>query len=134
MSANVGLAIQCVGIVLMALLSLSMRGSIKSAALKCWTIGWISLALALLSLFAGFHIAPEQRLFYSLYFFGEYAFGLMFIGGCRFLSSGVSMTQRCYSMLVPAALLQMIGRQGEPAGNVPPADAAHVGVPGPISP
>jgi hypothetical protein len=29
MSANAGLAIQCVGIVLMALLSLSMRGSIK---------------------------------------------------------------------------------------------------------
>jgi diguanylate cyclase len=105
MSANVGLAIQCVGIVLMALLSLSMRGSIKSPALKCWTIGWISLALALLSLLAGFHIAPEQRLFYSLYFFGEYAFGLMFFGGCRYLATGARPTVRSYSMFIPAAVL-----------------------------
>src|SRR6266850_812784 len=107
MSANVGLAIQCVGILLMALLSLSMRGSIKSAALKCWTGAWISLSLALVSLFAGFHIAPQHRLFYSLYFFGEYAFGLMFIGGCRYLARGVGMSRGCYSMLIPAALLAL---------------------------
>jgi diguanylate cyclase (GGDEF)-like protein len=106
MSASVGLAIQCVGILLVALLSMSMRGSIKSASLKCWTRGWLSLSLALTSLFIGFHIVPgpEHHLFYSAYFFGEYAFGLMFIGGCRYLASGVSMTHRCYSMLIPAAL------------------------------
>src|ERR1700720_2959960 len=107
MTASVGLAIQCVGILLVALLSMSMRESIKSASLKCWTRSWISLSLALLSLFLGFHIAPGHNLFYSLYFFGEYAFGLMFIGGCRYLASGVGMTQRCYSMLVPAALLAL---------------------------
>lgn len=32
MSASVGLAIQCVGILLVALLSMSIRGSIESAA------------------------------------------------------------------------------------------------------
>lgn len=105
MSASVGLAIQCVGILLVALLSMSMRGSIKSASLKCWTRGWLSLSLALMSLFIGFHIVPGHNLFYSAYFFGEYAFGLMFIGGCRYLASGVSMTHRCYSMLIPAALV-----------------------------
>jgi diguanylate cyclase len=105
MSSNVGLAIQCVGIALIALLSLTMRGSIKSAVLRCWTRAWISLALALLSLFAGFHIAPGHKLLYSLYFFGEYAFGLMFIGGCRFLATGASMTRRHYSMLLPAAII-----------------------------
>jgi diguanylate cyclase (GGDEF)-like protein len=105
MNASVGLAIQCVGIVLVALLSLSMRGSIKSAALKCWTRAWISLSVALVSLFAGFHIVPGQKLFYSLYFFGEYAFGLWYIAGCRYLASGVSMKHRWYSMLIPAALL-----------------------------
>jgi len=108
MSANVGLAIQCVGIVLVALLSLSMRESIKSAALKCWTGAWISLSLALLSLLAGFHIAPGHRLFYSFYFFGEYAFGLMFIGGCRYLASGTRPTVRCYSLLIPAAVLAIV--------------------------
>ena len=107
MSASVGLAIQCVGILLVALLSMSMRGSIKSASLKCWTRAWICLSIALLSLFIGFHIAPGHKLFYSLYFFGEYAFGLMFIGGCRYLASGVGMTQRCYSKLIPAGLLAL---------------------------
>jgi diguanylate cyclase (GGDEF)-like protein len=105
MSASVGLAIQCVGIMLVALLSKSMRESIKSASLKCWTRSWISLSLALLSLLLGFHLPFGHRAFYSLYFFGEYAFGLMFIGGCRYLAGGISMSQRCYAMLAPAALL-----------------------------
>ena len=108
MSANVGLAIQCVGILLMALLSLSMRGSIKGAALKCWTGAWISLSMALASLFAGFHIAPEHSLFYSLYFFGEYTFGLMFIGGCRYLVTGTRPTVRSYSLFIPAAVLAAV--------------------------
>jgi diguanylate cyclase (GGDEF)-like protein len=107
MSASVGLAIQCVGILLVALLSISMRESIKSASLRCWTRAWISLSVALLSLFLGFHIAGGHRIFYSLYFFGEYAFGLMFIGGCRYLASGAGMTQRRYSMLIPASLLAL---------------------------
>src|ERR1700674_2986713 len=105
MSSSVGLAIQCVGIVLVSLLSMSMRDSIKSASLKYWTCAWSCLSLALLSLFAGFHFAPGHKLFYSVYFFGEYAFGLMFIGGCRYLAGGVTMTLRYYSLLIPAALL-----------------------------
>lgn len=117
MSASVGLAIQCVGILLVALLSMSMRGSIKSASLKCWTRAWISLSIALLSLFLGFHIAPGHKVFYSLYFFGEYAFGLMFIGGCRYLASGVGMTNRCYSMLIPAGLLAIALPQLSPDFN-----------------
>ena len=105
MSASVGLAIQCVGILLVALLSMSMRGSLKSESLRCWTRGWFCLAIALISLFVGFHLTPGHKLFYSVYFFGEYAFGLMFIGGCRYLASGVPMTRRGYSMLIPAAVL-----------------------------
>jgi len=58
-----------------------------------------------MSLFAGFHIVPGHTLLYSAYFFGEYAFGLMFIDGCRYLARGVSMTHRSYAMLIPAALL-----------------------------
>ena len=105
MSSNAGLAIQCVGIVLLTLLSLSMRGSINSASLTCWTRAWASLSLALISLSVGFNVAPGNKLFYSIYFFGEYAFGLMFIGGCRFLATSVTMTRRCYSLLIPAAIV-----------------------------
>ena len=117
MSSSVGLAIQCVGIVLVALLSMSMRDSIKSASLKYWTRAWSCLSLALLSLFAGFHIAPRHKLFYSVYFFGEYAFGLMFIGGCRYLAGGVTMTRRYYALLIPAALLAITLPQFSPDFN-----------------
>lgn len=105
MSASVGLAIQCVGIVLVALLSMSMRDSIKSPSLKFWTCAWSCLSLALLSLFAGFHIVPGHKVFYSIYFFGEYAFGLMFFWGCRYLASSVTIERRYYLLLIPAALL-----------------------------
>lgn len=105
MSASVGLAIQCVGIVLVALLSMSMRDSIKSPSLKFWTCAWSCLSLALLSLFAGFHIVPGHKVFYSIYFFGEYAFGLMFFLGCRYFASSVTIERRYYLLLIPAALL-----------------------------
>ena len=84
MDSNVGLAIQCVGILLITLLSLFMRGSIRSESLKYWTAAWIGLSLALLNLFIGFHTTSYQKIFYSLYFFGEYLFGLLFIAGCRY--------------------------------------------------
>src|SRR5258705_10245836 len=108
MSANAGLAIQCVGVVLLTLLSLSMRSSIKSASLKCWTRAWACLSLALVSLFIGFHVTTAHHLFYSIYFFGEYAFGLLFIAGCRYVGKGGGVTGRYYYLLVPAALVAIL--------------------------
>ncbi len=86
MDPSVGLAIQCVGIVLVTVLTFFMRSSIQSPALKYWTIAWGCLSAALLSLFIAFQI--QNNFFYSLYFFGEYAFGLMFVAGCRYYSTG----------------------------------------------
>ena len=108
MNANVGLAIQSVGIVLIALLSLSMRGSIKGASLSYWTTAWICLSLALLSLFTGFHIAGEQKLFYSFYFFGEYAFGLMFVAGCRHHSTTAQITRRDLVFVIAAIVVAAV--------------------------
>ena len=45
MDSNVGLAIQCVGILLITLFSIFMRSSIKSYALNYWTASWLSLSL-----------------------------------------------------------------------------------------
>jgi diguanylate cyclase len=83
MDSNVGLAIQCGGILLITLLSLFIRSSIKSLALKYWTASWSSLSVALLTLFIAFHVQASQKVFYSIYFFGEYLFGLLFIAGCQ---------------------------------------------------
>jgi len=107
MSANVGLAIQCVGIVLVALLSLSMRGTIKSTSLQYWTTAWCCLSISLISLFVGFHVEADQRLFYSIYFLGEYSFGLMFVAGCRYHATGVRLDHRFFYLLAPAVLLSV---------------------------
>ena len=108
MDSNVGLAIQSVGVLLITLLSLFMRSSIKSNALRYWTASWASLSLALLSLFVGFQLAPTQTLFYSCYFLGEYIFGLLFIAGCRNQVSGALLTSKHFYFLIPAVALSLV--------------------------
>lgn len=108
MDSNVGLAIQCVGVLLITLLSLFMRSSIKSDALRYWTVSWASLSLALLSLFIGFQLAPTQNIFYSCYFLGEYLFGLLFIAGCRSQMSGATLTRKHIYLLIPAVAVSLV--------------------------
>ena len=108
MDSNVGLAIQSVGILLITLLSLFMRGSIRNESLKYWTAAWGSLSLALLNLFIGFHFAPTQKIFYSLYFFGEYTFGLLFIAGCRHYVSKIRLRPKHLVYLIPAAIVALL--------------------------
>ena len=108
MDSNVGLAIQCVGVLLITLLSLFMRSSIKSNALRYWTAAWASLSLALLSLFIGFQLAPRQTIFYSGYFLGEHLFGLLFIAGCRSQMLGASLTAKHKYFLIPALVVALV--------------------------
>ena len=108
MDSNVGLAIQCCGILLLTLLSLFMRSTNRSASLMYWTASWASLSIALISLFVGFHIYPNPKIFYSCYFFGEYLFGLLFIAGCRNQVSGKQLTNRHAYFLIPALLVALV--------------------------
>jgi diguanylate cyclase (GGDEF)-like protein len=101
MDSNVGLAIQCVGVLLITLLSNFMRSSIKSNALRYWTASWASLSASLLSLFIGFRFSGKHPIFYSAYFFGEYLFALLFIAGCRSQVIGASLTKKhCYYLIL----------------------------------
>ena len=101
MDSNVGLAIQCVGIGLVTLLSFFMMRSIQGASQRYWTAAWSCLSLSLSSLIVGFHVAWPKGLFYSLYFFGEYAFGYMFFAGCRHHATGARLTRRHLLALAP---------------------------------
>ncbi len=105
MDSNVGLAIQCVGVLLITLLSMFMRSSIKSNALRYWTASWASLSLSLISLFIAFRLASTQTFFYSCYFLGEYLFGLLFIAGCRSQVTGESLTRKHRYFLIPAIVV-----------------------------
>lgn len=108
MDANVGLAIQCGGVLLITLLSIFMRSSIKSNALRYWTASWASLSVSLLSLFIGFQLGSSQAFFYSTYFFGEYIFGLLFIAGCRSQITGASLTAKHKYFLIPALVVALV--------------------------
>ena len=108
MNSNVGLAIQCVGVLLITLLSSFMRSSIKTNALKYWIASWTSLSCSLLSLFIGFQTGAAQSYFYSCYFLGEYLFALLFIAGCRSQLSGTSLTKRHSYFLVAAVLVALL--------------------------
>ena len=108
MDANVGLAIQCGGVLLITLLSIFMRSSIKSNSLRYWTASWASLSVSLLSLFIGFQLASSLAFFYSVYFFGEYIFGLLFIAGCRSQTTGASLTRKHIYFLIPALVVALV--------------------------
>ena len=108
MDSNVGLAIQCVGVLLITLLSNFMRSSIKSLALRYWTASWAILSGSLVSLFIGFHLAGSSPSFYSAYFLGEYVFGLLFIAGCRSHVSGATLTKRHGYFLIPCVAVSLV--------------------------
>lgn len=108
MDSNVGLAIQCVGILLLTLLFVFMRSSIRSASLKYWTSAWAILSVSLLSLLIAFYFQPTQKLFYSIYFFGEYVFGLLFIAGCRNHIADSVVTRKHVAMLAPAFVVALL--------------------------
>ena len=103
MDAIVGLAIQSVGIVLVTILTFFMRGSIKSFSLRYWTGAWCCLSVSLASLYIGFHVSNPKP-FYSIYFFGEHAFGLLFVAGCRFHLKAERLT-RTYAYLFGISLV-----------------------------
>jgi diguanylate cyclase (GGDEF)-like protein len=108
MDSNVGLAIQCVGVLLITLLSMFMQSSLKSNALRYWTASWVSLSFALISLFAAFRLGSMQTVFYSCYFLGEYLFGLLFIAGCRSQMTGASLTRKHNYFLVPVLVTSLV--------------------------
>lgn len=108
MDSNVGLAIQCVGVLLITLLSIFMRSSIRSSALRYWTASWASLSFSLLSLFAGFQLASKQTIFYTIYFLGEYLFALLFIAGCRNQTTGAVLTRKHGYFLAAAVVFSLI--------------------------
>ncbi len=83
MDSNVGLFIQCLGILFFTLMAIFMRSSIKNMSLRYWTIAWSGMSLALLVLFLAFHLSLKPAILYAFYFVGQYVFGRVFITGCR---------------------------------------------------
>src|SRR6185503_3282524 len=101
----IGLTIQCAGILLITILSFSMTRSIRRVFLDYWAGAWVCLTVSLLSLSVAFRVSHWNSLYYSIYFFGEYAFGYLFIAGCRNYVSEARLTRRHLYLSIPAAVV-----------------------------
>src|SRR5258708_25620891 len=109
MDSNVGLAIQFVGIVLLTVVSFFMRGSIRNASLKYWAVAWTCLCVSLAALFIGFKVeGSSAKIFYSLYFFGEYSFGLLLVAGCRYHANEKLIAKRHLIWIAGALLVAIL--------------------------
>jgi diguanylate cyclase (GGDEF)-like protein len=115
MDSTVGLGIQCVGIFLVTMLSFFIMHTVQGLSAKYWTLAWTCLAVSLASLFTGFHVTGlANHICYSLYFFGEYSFGLLFIAGCRNHTQGEQLGRRSLWIFSPfvvvAAVLPLLSQ------------------------
>jgi diguanylate cyclase (GGDEF)-like protein len=103
----VSLALQWVGILSVTILSLLLTRSIRRVFLDYWTASWACLVLGLSALLAAFCLPLDHKVCYSFYTFLEYAFGYLFLAGCRNYASDVKLTHRHWWAILPAGLFAL---------------------------
>ena len=101
MDPKVGLVVQLAGVSLITLLTLFLRRSIKTFALKHWTHAWLFLSFALFCLRLA-HSSDQYSLqLYSLYFLTEYIFGFLLVAGCKSLAADSDLHLRHEIAVLP---------------------------------
>jgi len=104
MDSEIGLIIQLAGILLITLLLVFLTKSLKSTALRYWKYAWLSMGLALFSLYAAFEFPSIAKPFFTLYYLGEYAFAYLLIAGCRNYVSDEKITARSCLIFTAASV------------------------------
>ena len=104
MDSKIGLIIELNGVILITVLSLCLRRSLKLTALKYWTMAWLCLSFALICLRIAFSYEEFSSFLFTYYFLGEYLFGFMLVAGCRSLDGEYQLKPRSELMLVPLVL------------------------------
>ena len=105
MDSKIALIIQITGVVLITILTIFLRRSLKVLALKYWTYAWLCLSFALISLRLAFSSEQHSDSLYSLYFFGEYLFGFLLIAGCRSLHEDEELQMPSGLVLIPLCIV-----------------------------
>lgn len=108
MDSKIGLIIQLNGVVLITVLSLCLRRSLKVMALKHWTIAWLSLSFALICLRLGFSYPEFSSFLFTYYFLGEYLFGFMLVIGCRSLDSAFQLKSKTDLFFIPCLIAAVV--------------------------
>ena len=105
MDSKIGLIIQLNGVVLITILSLCLRRSLKVTALRYWTMAWLSLSFALICLRLGFSFEEFGSFLFTYYFLGEYLFGFLLVVGCRSLDNDYEPRARVELFFIPFVVL-----------------------------
>jgi len=103
-----GLAIQFAGILMIATLSLFTTRTVKRTSVDYWTGAWTCLLISLAALMVSPYVRSLRPYLSPVYFLGEYAFGYMFIAGCRNRAMGALLSRRSLRLLAPALALSVV--------------------------
>lgn len=108
MDSKIGLIIQLNGVFLITILAVLLRRSSKIAALKYWTISWLSLSLSLICLWLAFRYQQFATPFFAFYYLGEYLFGFMLVAGCRSLDGDKELKERLGLWMLPFVAVAVV--------------------------
>ena len=108
MDSKLGLIVQLNGVFLITILSLLLRRSLKLTALKYWTVAWLCLSFALISLRLAFSYSQLETLLFTYYYLGEYIFGFMVVAGCCSLDGDFELKPRTELYFIPFLLLAAV--------------------------
>ena len=110
----VGLTLQSAGVLMIAVLCLTLLRTIRRAPLVPWTAAWIALFIALMLLLLSFRVPALSVGLHPAYMFFEYVFGYLVFAGCREYTGGKPFGRSdlpfALSMLVPAVVLPVAAR------------------------
>jgi diguanylate cyclase (GGDEF)-like protein len=108
MDSKIGLIVQLNGVILITILSLCLRRSLKVSALRYWTMAWLSLSFALICLRLGFSYEEFSSFLFTYYFLGEYLFGFLLVVGCRSLAGDFELKPLTELFFIPFVIASIV--------------------------
>lgn len=108
MDSKVGLIIQLNGVFVITVLCLLLSRSLRLRALKYWSIAWLCLCFALISLRLAFSYEQLGSLLFTYYYLGEYIFGFLLVAGCKSLDGNWELKKRSELVILPFLAVAII--------------------------
>ena len=108
MDSKIGLVIQMIGVGLITILTVFLRRSLKMVALKYWATSWLCLSFALICLRLAFSYEHGVNSLFSLYFLGEYLFGITLVAGCLSLERNIDSRPWLQTWVWPLAFVAIV--------------------------
>lgn len=105
MDTKVGLIIQLNGVFVVTVLCLLLSRSLRLSTLKYWSVAWLCLSFALISLRLAFTYDNLGSLLFTYYYVGEYIFGVLLVAGCLSLDGKWELKKRWELVIVPFLIL-----------------------------